>query len=481
VKVRRRGQWRPSAAENWKMTIGQDRQWRALLVACALLALPSIRDPGGRPAIGCYLLGLALIGGGLLLGLRRMPASHRSSWGWIGAGALSAVVGSACWELPISQLTVQGVAGQDLFWLSVYPLILRGVFLRIAARGSGPDVRRAVLLDMIVVTSAATVVAWHLLIGPALGLYASAGPLVTIVAVAYPLGDVSMFALGAALLIAPTRHGVPDALLVAALGLELPMDVVSALLVAHAPGVGNGWYRAGYLLVNGMIAAAVLYPRTAVTPATRAVTESGVHGWRLLMLGTGLSGIALSTIFMPEAGWHRLPVAAAVVATLAAILLRFHRAVRALESAERRLHHEATHDQLTGVANRTLLLTELNAAVRETALVLIFVDLDGFKLINDSYGHHVGDEVLLAVTRRLSSSVRSGDLVARLGGDEFVVVCRGVKEADVEPLADRIDSEIRQPLAIGGRQLTVGASVGVTWPHAARAPASQGKPSSHAT
>ena len=446
------------------MTFGARWAWWALIAACVVLAAPSLADSRGAAAVDCHLLGLVLVAGGLVLGVRRMPSADRAGWAWIAGGCLSGVVGSVLWELPVSPPTFHGIAVQDLCWLAVYPLILRGVLARIAGKGLGADVRRSLLLDRVVVTSAASVVAWHLMIGPAVGQYASAGLLVTGFAVAYPLGDVSVFALGAVLLVTRARRGVPEGLLVVALGAELPMDLVNAVVVARAPDVGDGWYRAGYLLVNGMIAAAVLYPRAAVPAPDGDVAGSTVHGWRVAILGAGLSGICLSTIFMPEAGWRRLPVAVAVVAALIAVIVRFHRGMGALESAERVLRHQATHDQLTGAANRALLLTELDAAVRTRVPALIFIDLDGFKLVNDSLGHQAGDEVLLAVTRRLASVVRQEYLVARMGGDEFIVVCRTPGEVDVEKLAERIGDAVRRPLDVAGSTVTVGASVGVLLP-----------------
>ena len=443
------------------MSVVRGREWQGLMAACAVLAVPSIWAPAAPAAVAGYLAGLALVASGLVAGLRRMTAPERATWRWIAYGTLSGVAGSVLWLLPIPLPPVRGVGVQDLCWLSVYPLVLRGVVLRIRSQGLGAGVRRAVLLDTVVVTGAATVVTWHLLIEPAVALFAPAGPFVAVVAMAYPLGDVVMFALGAALLFTRGRREVSETLLVAALAMELPMDLVHGLVLAHAPGAGDGWYRAGYLVINAMIGAAGLRAHATVSRPAGDARDSVVHGWRMLMLGGGLTGILLGTVFMPESGWGRVPVAVAVVAALVAILLRFHRAVRALESAERRMHHQATHDQLTGAANRARLLTELSATVRESVPTLVFVDLDGFKLVNDSLGHQAGDDVLLAVVQRVAAVVRSGDLVARIGGDEFVVVCRSVDQAAAEALARRIDHAIRQPVTVGDQQVSVGASIGI--------------------
>jgi diguanylate cyclase (GGDEF)-like protein len=146
---------------------------------------------------------------------------------------------------------------------------------------------------------------------------------------------------------------------------------------------------------------------------------------------------------------------------LAAILSRLYRALRDQERAEQSLRYQAHHDQLTGVANRVLLMQELREAVRCGAPTLVLVDLDGFKAVNDTFGHAAGDEVLVTVARRLTGTVRSTDLVARIGGDEFVILCTDLPGEHVGSLAERIDAVLHEPIVMEGRRLQVGASLGV--------------------
>ncbi|MGP4046414.1 diguanylate cyclase CdgB [Streptomyces sp. 2A115] len=98
-------------------------------------------------------------------------------------------------------------------------------------------------------------------------------------------------------------------------------------------------------------------------------------------------------------------------------------------------------------------------------LAVLFCDLDGFKSINDRFGHNAGDAVLIEVARRLSGAVRDGDTVARLGGDEFVVLADGLGRADAQDLAVRLRNEIIQPIRVDGRAMRVGASFGIGWAH----------------
>ncbi|HEV7980796.1 sensor domain-containing protein [Amycolatopsis sp.] len=131
-----------------------------------------------------------------------------------------------------------------------------------------------------------------------------------------------------------------------------------------------------------------------------------------------------------------------------------------------RLAHEATHDPLTELANRTLVLNRLSAALRRperaSMTTVLFIDLDKFKVINDSLGHNVGDKVLRIAGERLRRGVRQGDVVGRLGGDEFVVVSVDFTEpSEVRALAGHLREYLTEPIVINGRQLHVDASIGI--------------------
>lgn len=134
--------------------------------------------------------------------------------------------------------------------------------------------------------------------------------------------------------------------------------------------------------------------------------------------------------------------------------------------AESELAHQATHDPLTGLPNRTLLEDRLHQACarlrRGTHSVLVlFVDLDGFKEINDTYGHRAGDEVLIEVGRRLRQVLRDIDTIARLGGDEFVAVCEDLDPDGVKAVVARVSESFEVPMLVDGHRLRVGGSVGV--------------------
>jgi len=127
----------------------------------------------------------------------------------------------------------------------------------------------------------------------------------------------------------------------------------------------------------------------------------------------------------------------------------------------------AYHDALTGIANRALLVERITQGLRAAehrsdALAVLFVDLDGFKVINDRWGHEAGDAVLVAIAQRLQSVVRAQDTVARFGGDEFVVVLRETCDATALPvLMEKVTAAIAEPIIWKGTVLRTGASVGL--------------------
>jgi diguanylate cyclase (GGDEF)-like protein/PAS domain S-box-containing protein len=148
----------------------------------------------------------------------------------------------------------------------------------------------------------------------------------------------------------------------------------------------------------------------------------------------------------------------------------FGRTVRFVQLAlvrtaeHQRLRHLAGHDALTGVANRRQFRDRLAdaLAIGERDLAVAFCDLDGFKAVNDTHGHHRGDGVLVEVAERLRASLRAGDELARMGGDEFTVLLRNVAEpAGADHVVERLVSALRDPFAVGDGEVQLGISVGI--------------------
>jgi diguanylate cyclase (GGDEF) domain len=157
----------------------------------------------------------------------------------------------------------------------------------------------------------------------------------------------------------------------------------------------------------------------------------------------------------------------ATPSTAVAIFLRNVTNRAMAEEALRAAQHRALHDPLTGLPNRVLLLDRLGQAcarMRRSSgrLLVMFVDLDGLKVVNDTWGHATGDELLVQVGRRLDQALRPDDTVARLGGDEFVVVCPDIADRQISrDLPNRLLEALARPIALDRVTIRVTASIGV--------------------
>jgi len=140
--------------------------------------------------------------------------------------------------------------------------------------------------------------------------------------------------------------------------------------------------------------------------------------------------------------------------------------IKQKESLANKLDKIAKYDQLTGLANRYLFFNELEILKKESDLMdktfaLLFIDLDGFKAVNDTYGHEIGDILLQTVAHRLKQNIRKNDLVARLGGDEFTIILKDISQNKIKEIASKIISDIKQTININNLKIYVGSSIGI--------------------
>ncbi|WP_240490949.1 putative bifunctional diguanylate cyclase/phosphodiesterase [Amycolatopsis vancoresmycina] len=333
----------------------------------------------------------------------------------------------------------------------------------------------AVVLDGLVVTGSLFILTWTAALGQ---LVRATGPaaLTWAVAIAYPLSDLVIVVV-AVLLVVFDRVDRPYRanLLLAAVGIVALAcsDSVFAYLVSIGAESMKPWSDGGFVLGPLFIAYALL-----VTPGTRRRDDAGqpvgVDWWQLALPYVPVIAVALLITVQIVAGAGpdgvEVFVGALVVFLVLArqllSLLDNRLLLRRVYEGQQQLTHQAYHDPLTGLANRALFADRLDRAVEATdrpPLVLIFVDLDDFKEVNDRFGHAGGDVLLHAVAQRLLSCVRAGDTVARLGGDEFAILLEGEVDAP-QAVADRIQSALRRPFAVHGTLVPVRASMGLVVP-----------------
>lgn len=194
------------------------------------------------------------------------------------------------------------------------------------------------------------------------------------------------------------------------------------------------------------------------------------------IVGLFATGIGLTTILLclPEL-WTIIKTSGTIWDYSAFLLPLFTTASCALSGklsrnsvAKDQIISEAQRDPLTGLLNRAALMRQLKLALREaeqseTALAVLFVDLDRFKFVNDTFGHEVGDALLINIAECIKANTRKNDFAARLGGDEFIVVLRGLKEAkSAATVANKLIKRISAPWEIQGKQVHVSASIGIS-------------------
>lgn len=166
-------------------------------------------------------------------------------------------------------------------------------------------------------------------------------------------------------------------------------------------------------------------------------------------------------------GERQIDVAQTLADVAAAYLMNAEARADLVESTQH-ANHVALHDPLTGLPNRALLFERLVSAMNRSRrtgslVAIIYIDLDTFKAVNDTFGHRVGDELLMNVAQRLTALLRPGDTVARLGGDEFAVLCDDIADAsDLEPIAARVDDAFRAPFDVSTGPVEMRASIGIS-------------------
>ncbi len=429
--------------------------------------------PTGVPRDVPYVLIGLSSGVAILVGVRVHQPTLRAPWILMAAAQLtwSCADAALSWHLDVRGLdTFPSIA--DPIYLLGYPTAFAGLWLLSRGRGLR-DVGG--LLDSATVTAGLGVLSWVLLAGPTLNTY-SESALAATVALAYPIADIFLVGFLIRLLTLPGGRTPSFWLLLGGVSALIAVDSLAtalSLLTSGDTASIDFLWLASYILWG----TSALHPSMTRVTAPPDVQRPGFSRIRLVALAVAVL-IAPGTLAVEQLAGLPLSVWAVVtgsvvmfslvVARMWLALWHMAKAMREREEMQDYLAHQATHDSLTGLPNRAqamgLITAALSRARRSGQIVgLLFVDLDGFKTINDTLGHGAGDEVLKAAADRMKSAVRAGDVVARLGGDEFVVLLEPI-DADASALgvADRLVEAVSQPIRLdSGRLVRVGASIGV--------------------
>jgi diguanylate cyclase (GGDEF)-like protein len=395
----------------------------------------------------------------------------RVAWALLSLACAAWGAGQAFWctvSLTSSEVPFPSLA--DVGFLA-FPVLAAGALV-VHPAGGGRTSRLQRLLDGMLTAGSLGLVGWLTSLGAVAHAGVHADGLAPLLLLAYPSSDVLLVVLTVLVLSRAARHRTALSLVgsgVVALGVS---DSAFAYLGATGTYDGGlidlGWI-AGFLLIAVAGLCGAPTSEEGEAPADDGTPGGSGSVLPYVPVLVALATVAAVTTFSRPLSTPEMLTACSVVLCLLGrqyLSLRENRCLAAdLAARERQLRYQAFHDPLTGLANRALFADRLEHALALHArsgrpVGLVFVDLDGFKAVNDTFGHAAGDDLLARVAERVAGVTRAGDTVARLGGDEFAVL---LEDGD-DPVrsAERIAGALARGFALAGGTCAVRASIGVT-------------------
>lgn len=441
------------------------------LVAGHFLILRAL-PPGSQAAtdfsVTVLILSALAAAASALVTARRGTGRSRIAWAVLAVGVTGWAFGESTWAYYVSvrETTAPFPNVGDFGFLLMTPCMVAAL---IAFLGVRRGLLR-VMLDGVLIAGSLLVVSWVLVLE---SVYRAGNltPLAKAVSAAYPLGDVLIAAIALILLpyAEPSRRrsatlvvGGAIAFSTADLGFAY-LNQQSSYNCGHP--VDSGWV-AGFVLfalaahhapadrpdtVTSPVPILLWLPYLPMAVAVLAAAERVAAGGRLDSFTTLVLGMVILLVLARQL---------VALRDNSALSQELHQVVAELRRSEEQLRHLAYHDPLTGAANRALFMDQ--AQSRNTGpFTVLYLDLDGFKPVNDRFGHASGDALLVEVVHRLRTETRDTDLVARLGGDEFaILLAPDATAGDAEHLRDRLATRLNDPFTIDGQPVTIGVSIG---------------------
>ncbi|GLW35666.1 GGDEF domain-containing protein [Actinoplanes regularis] len=435
----------------------------------ALRLLPAGSQAATNLSVGMLILCALLAAASAARAARRCAGRARYGWAVLAVGMVGWAFGESVWAYYVTFRA--GIAPfpnlGDFGFLTMVPAAVAGM---VAVLGVRRGLLR-VVLDGLIIAGSLLFLSWVFVLE---AVY-QAGNLTAAakaVSLAYPLSDVLLAAVALILLPRATAGHRRTATLMLAAAVALSVgDLGFAYLNQHST------YTCGAPIDTGWVAGFILVALAAHRAPSGRPSDSGQSAPFLPWLPyVPLAVAVLSAVELLARGAQLTAFLAVLLGTVILLVLirqmvalrdntalsrDLHRVVAQLRVREQELHHLAYHDPLTGLANRSLFVQSAEEAL-DGPLALLYLDLDGFKAVNDQHGHAVGDALLVEVGHVLRAETRTGDLVARLGGDEFAVLMPGVTDrAEAEEVGARLTDRLARPFTIAGHRVVIGASVGV--------------------
>jgi diguanylate cyclase (GGDEF)-like protein len=433
----------------------------SVFVLAYLASLIVRGDDQSWPLFGSWTVaGFEILGSFLCIakGLTRRPGR---------AVALTLGLGLLMWAVGDLVLTVESQGGvqpptpslADVFYLGFFPLTYVAVVLFM--RGEVRRLATPSWLDGAVAGMGAAAVcaafAFHSVVHVAGG-----GSAATATNLAYPVADLLLLGLVAGgTTLMSGRRKAPWMLLVAGISINVAGDTANLFNTSLG--------RPGFVLDAIAWPASILLMSMSVwlrpRPANPLIAQKPAT---FVIPGLSATGALVVLIVGNLHATSRVAIALAT-ATLVLVGFRLIRSVRAMRALSQQRQHQSVTDELTGLGNRRFLSTVLDAfftdydasALEQRCLAFLFVDLDHFKEINDTYGHPAGDQVLKQLGPRLTACLRAEDLLIRLGGDEFVVLLVDADADYAVAVAQRLTEVLREPFILTSMRANIGASIGI--------------------
>ena len=422
------------------------------------------------------------------------------AWGTIAVAMFFYALGDSSWallELWLKEPPFPSIA--DFFYLIYYPVFLVGIFL-LPSRPDTAAIRINKVIDITIVMAASILAFWNFLIGPI--ILSAAGLPVSIQAIllAYPVGD--LVVLWAILLILynhpDEKNDIPILLLAAGLLAMIVTDSTysyQSLLGTYASGgyLDIGWVLSALLIGLGGVHQVVLLKSAEVNISFQRAepSHSRIKTISLIMpyIWLAVAYIMLMRYEVLSLPMNFLSLSIGVGGIITLVLIRqvitlfennklnarvqmvnrdLNEEIIERKRMEALLSYDALHDTMTGLPNRALFLDRLEHAMETTrrhaelSYAVLFVDLDHFKVVNDSLGHLVGDKLLIMVGKRLEKTLRSSDTVARFGGDEFGVLLEITEpENSVLLVTNKILDVLKPAFKVETHEVYITASIGI--------------------
>jgi diguanylate cyclase (GGDEF)-like protein len=394
----------------------------------------------------------------------------RATWAALSAACAAWTAGQLHWAwMDMSGQGIPFPSVSDVGFLAF--AVLAAVGLVLYPAGGGLTARWQRCCDALMTSAAVGLISWQTTLGAVLAGASGGDPLASTLLLAYPVSDVLLIVL-ALLNLTRVRRARRPLVLVAVGLLSLSVSDSTFAYLQSVSSYDGGLVDLGWVFGFLFLCLAGTIGEAGAGSAAEHVRRRrrGLSAAYLPYVPVAvalLSSLAVTLAGQPLGG----PEVATATVIIALLLVRQDLALRentrladALAAREAMLRHQAFHDGLTGLANRALFRDRLEHALVLHArtrhpLALVFLDLDDFKVVNDTLGHGTGDELLVRVAERLTGALRGGDTVARLGGDEFAVLIED--DGDPQEIAGRALEALREPFQVGGRSIEVRASVGV--------------------